>query len=741
MNSKFLPFVFLFITFFLQNTLQAQWRTVPMPEARIQSFGAASEDKLFLPGGLDNNFFGDVAVYDIATNTWSSMPLTEPRTMIEATIHGNLLFCAGGTQFGRDVNFSTIEVYDITTLEPLGIAELSGPRIGLSAVSVGDKVLFAGGASPQIDGPSLLSFEVYATVDIYDVVTDTWSVAELSDPRAGMAHAVLGDKVYFAGGDKGNGVVSDVVDIYDASTDTWSTDKLSSARAFYGGGIAFDNKVYFAGGTLESSENTTRIDIFEPSSNTWSTAELSTPRAGVRAGATSEHLLFASGASASDLQGWQIRTTSNVVDIYDLEKDEWSTFAMDNDRAHHMVLSAQEQVFIISGLDFTNGGLTIPDMEVFRSKIADFEAAVLDQSEDYELTIVGNNHIKEEVTVGYEVRNNGAMALENTVVSFEVRLDGTTIHQDSIIVNLAATDDSEQVSFSYLPEEVGFYEFITTASHENIGASFYENIKTLEVSENTLAKDDGIADSGFSFSFTPNPIDYGYFGTEYELLADEKITAVSTVVIPFEGFSVPDAQFNFIIKAIDASGNVQEGELYKSAPITASETFREDLSFYTYELTEPLDLGPGRYIFAFGQDSLGLMYSFGLDGNNADPKLWEYNPVESSEWILRQEPFTLMIRPHFGNFMTTSTEEQWIKDIPLQVFPNPTNDQLFIALDYEQERTTRLQLFDVTGKQRIDKVVNHHQLIQQDISGLAEGMYFLTLTSGPYQRSIKIIKQ
>ena len=96
-------------------------------------------------------------------------------------------------------------------LVPFGT--LSQARILISVGAAGNKILFAGGAG---------EFGVSSRVDIYDVVTRTWSTTELSKPRYNMGVATLGNKIFFAGGETfdalpPNDCFSDV-DIYDAST-------------------------------------------------------------------------------------------------------------------------------------------------------------------------------------------------------------------------------------------------------------------------------------------------------------------------------------------------------------------------------------------------------------------------------------------------------------------------------------------------------------------------------------------
>ncbi|MEM6699916.1 MAG: kelch repeat-containing protein, partial [Bacteroidota bacterium] len=257
--------------------LLAQWSTINSPEKIVQCYGTNSDTKLFFAGGLTlTGFSSEVRIYDIPTDDWSSISLNVPRAKIAAVVHNDLLFCAGGINFDNRQESSEIEIYNATTGASVTIATLSVARVELSAVAVGDQVLFAGGIAADDTGIN----EVFSTVDIYDINTQTWTQAELSEARGGMAHAVLGDKVYFAGGYKGNGQVSNVVDVYDASTGTWTTDVISVGRAFYGGGIAFNDKVYFAGGLLANETTTALIDVYDPSTDTWTTQQLSQARFG-----------------------------------------------------------------------------------------------------------------------------------------------------------------------------------------------------------------------------------------------------------------------------------------------------------------------------------------------------------------------------------------------------------------------------------------------------------------------------
>ncbi|MGI8637502.1 MAG: hypothetical protein ACR2KZ_19060 [Segetibacter sp.] len=121
------------------------------------------------------------------------------------------------------------------SLLPIGTLSKTGQAI--ANASAGNKIMFA---------PGYLSGTFTSSVDIFDITTNSWSTAKLSQPRAGVATAVLGYTIFFRG--RGNGNPSSRVDIYDAATNTWTTTELSEARGSICSATA-GKKVLFAGGT------------------------------------------------------------------------------------------------------------------------------------------------------------------------------------------------------------------------------------------------------------------------------------------------------------------------------------------------------------------------------------------------------------------------------------------------------------------------------------------------------------
>ena len=98
-----------------------------------------------------------------------------------------------------------------------------------------------------------------------------------------------------------------MVDIYDVSTNTWSTAKLSEARTALTA-VSGANKIFFAGGFGSGVSST--IDIYYVNANTWGTAELTVARAGLAAAVSGDKILIGGGYSGTGF--------SSLVDVFTL---------------------------------------------------------------------------------------------------------------------------------------------------------------------------------------------------------------------------------------------------------------------------------------------------------------------------------------------------------------------------------------------------------------------------------------
>jgi hypothetical protein len=210
--------------------------------------------------------------------------LSDPRIPVVAAAGSKVIFAGGwNTRVchpdpNDDFQYASaaIDIYDVKT-HRWAAATLSKARADMAAVSAGNKIFFAGGSN-WINSSTM---ETYSNVDIYNVVSNTWTVAHLSQARTGIAATVVGSKVIFAGGNTGDYLNGETnrVDVYDLANNQWSTDLLSVPRmsmsaitvnnkAYFSGGVQY----YWAGGTQYHPNKT--IDIYDNNTNAWSTASL-----------------------------------------------------------------------------------------------------------------------------------------------------------------------------------------------------------------------------------------------------------------------------------------------------------------------------------------------------------------------------------------------------------------------------------------------------------------------------------
>ena len=228
------------------------------------------------------------------------------RATLKCGAAGSKILFAGGWTPGN--HSSRVDIYDTIT-KKWSIAELTEPyRDGMAVVTVGDKVLFAGGSDYDW-------VDVTSRVDIYNATTNTWSTAELSVARHDLAAVTLGNKVFFAGGAIWNNMRqgSNAVDIYDNETNKWTTATLSEGR-YELTATAVGNKIYFAGGINDIYNISRKIDVFDSETNTWSISQLQEPKTAHAAVAINNKIFWAGGAKTSYQSGY---TGSSVVEIKD----------------------------------------------------------------------------------------------------------------------------------------------------------------------------------------------------------------------------------------------------------------------------------------------------------------------------------------------------------------------------------------------------------------------------------------
>ncbi len=303
------------------NRPQVSAQLIPvgtLSQARGGMAVASAGNKIvFAGGGAAGGPSSRVDIYDISMNTWSTSDLCVKRYLIASVASGNKVFFGGGEYGDGTWPVDSVDIYDVST-NTWTVSHLSTAGNGIAAAAVGNKVLFAGG-DPGFNGTP--GTDRSKQVDIYDMNTDTWATAQMSEKKEWLSAVTVNNKVYFAGGysvepdpnDPGHyrWYASNRVDVYDNTTNTWRTMTMYEGKGGPGG-IAVNNKIFWSGGTTGTTPNTYNsclVEIRDVNSGSSTIQYLSKPGGGLPV-IQNNKILF-------------LRAGSNEFDIYNTTTDTW----------------------------------------------------------------------------------------------------------------------------------------------------------------------------------------------------------------------------------------------------------------------------------------------------------------------------------------------------------------------------------------------------------------------------------
>lgn len=204
------------------------------------------------------NMNAEVHRLNVEINEWvAQQPLPEPRAeTMSGTINGTIIIAAGRTQIGSETGDREDhkEAADTLLLRPnqsnwQRAAPIPTPRMsGASAVLDGRLHVLGG----RVHTGTGISYEMLDTHEAFDPATNSWSrLAPLPQPVAGIAAAVLGERLCVFGGedDKPAYVVFDFLWCYNLATDVWD-DLAPLPLALHGhGAVALDGRIHLLGGS------------------------------------------------------------------------------------------------------------------------------------------------------------------------------------------------------------------------------------------------------------------------------------------------------------------------------------------------------------------------------------------------------------------------------------------------------------------------------------------------------------
>jgi N-acetylneuraminic acid mutarotase len=172
----------------------------PMPAGTGRATGcvAVHDGRFYVFGGaIDGTSVTDSSRYDPVLDEWEVLPdLPEPREHCAAGAIGETIYVAGG-RVDEIVNIEAdVWAFDPAEKSWTPKAPLLKPRAGFAAAVLGGKLYTFGG-----EGNPESNIGIFADIDVYDPEGDAWeALPPMLVPRHGFGAAVLGERIYLAGG-------------------------------------------------------------------------------------------------------------------------------------------------------------------------------------------------------------------------------------------------------------------------------------------------------------------------------------------------------------------------------------------------------------------------------------------------------------------------------------------------------------------------------------------------------------
>ncbi|MCG7858049.1 T9SS type A sorting domain-containing protein [Flavihumibacter sediminis] len=193
------------------NSWSVLQNAIPANRRRGSTGAVVYNDKIYIVGGITNGHTNGwvnwLDVFDPATLQWTSLPdAPHARDHFQAAVTNGKIFAAGGRRTNFDGTLfgntePTVDVFDIATNTWSTLpasANLPTPRAGTSTVVLDNRVWVIGGESQQ----SLAHNET----EVLDPITNTWEQKEnLITGRHGTQALVYNASIYIASGNGSQG--------------------------------------------------------------------------------------------------------------------------------------------------------------------------------------------------------------------------------------------------------------------------------------------------------------------------------------------------------------------------------------------------------------------------------------------------------------------------------------------------------------------------------------------------------
>jgi len=286
-------------TSMIDDTTNDRWRILADMQFGLGSPGVVVlQNKVHVISGFYTPGTGNSSaqgVYDPLTNSWQYLwgifPM--PRSDMVVANVSDKLFAIGGWNADLETVYSFTHRFEPGLSEWITMTSMITPVSGAGSVVISDSIYVIGG----FDGITST-----AHVQIYNTISDTWSVGTpLPKGRTQLEAVLLDGLIYAIGGNRADGdsnPSTNIVEIYDPGLDSWMDGPpLPDSRASMVA-VVRQGKIYVIGGTdnWASSNAVDTTFVYDPSSGAWTTADpMPTARSAIQAAVISDTIYVIGG--------------------------------------------------------------------------------------------------------------------------------------------------------------------------------------------------------------------------------------------------------------------------------------------------------------------------------------------------------------------------------------------------------------------------------------------------------------
>ncbi len=291
--------------------LAGTWREGPSLETPKAHLGAiALGGRLYVAGGSGiADPRADFESIGSGDENWApELSLPNGLQQFAMATDGRTIVVMGGFEAGKADATATVWVYDPERSAWSGRTPMPAPRAGHSAVAIGGILYVFGGIGSNAD-------DVWS----YDIEADQWTtegLGKLPVPRASMAAATDGERIYLAGGQIVGGAATARVDVFNPLTGEWSSlGDLPRARSGAAAAV-INGQLHIVGGTsVKDMETYSRHDVLNLSGGGWQSAEpMPTARHSLASAVIDGNWYLIGGGAGAGV--FSVFTASDAVEIW-----------------------------------------------------------------------------------------------------------------------------------------------------------------------------------------------------------------------------------------------------------------------------------------------------------------------------------------------------------------------------------------------------------------------------------------